>query len=272
MRISLLNIMTNKKKDIVIIIFCLLIFISLLIIGIVFQTSLSERFPTNSKNTKIIIGSYHKTGSVLWSSIWSAYFKPRNISYTDSNHFNKVSQADILKNKCIVIIRNPYEIIMSGVRYHQKTSESWCRVPKLKYNNMSYQEYLQKLSPEDKIIFEMSNTSYSTIMSIYKDIKFRNMSNSVLFIKLEDLYNEQKIPQICTQIKNHLSPMHIQNSELISIMKMKLNNDYHRTNKSNKYTYHSSFKSQHKKKFDQLFPEDIFKVFGYSDDLSLGLK
>lgn len=260
--------MTNKKKDIVIIIFCLLIFISLLIIGIVFQTSSTERFPTNLENTKIIIGSYHKTGSVLWSSIWSAYLKPRNIIYIDNNHFNKVSQADIFKNKCLVIIRNPYEIIMSGVRYHQKTSESWCRVPKLKYNNMSYQEYIQKLNADEKIIFEMSNTAHSTIMSIYKDIKFRNTANNVLFIKLEDLYNEQKIPQICTKIKNHLLPIHIQNSELISIMKMKLNHDYHRTNKSNKYTYHSSFKSQHKKKFDQLFPKDIFKVFGYSDDLS----
>lgn len=264
--------MANKIKDIVIIIFCLSIFITLLIIGIVFQRTRAERFATNFGNTKIIIGSYHKTGSVLWSSIWSAYFKPRNISYADSNHFNRLSQADILKNKCIVIIRNPYEIIMSGVRYHQKTDEAWCHVPKFKYNNKSYQEYLQKLNTDDKIIFEMSNTSYSTIMSIYKDIKFRNTSNSVLFIKLEDLYNEQKIPQICTRIKNHLSPIYIKNSELISIMKMKLNNDYHRTNKSNKYTYHSSFKSQHKKKFDQLFPEDIFKVFGYSDDLSIGPK
>ena len=132
---------------------------------------------------------------------------------------------------------------------------------------MSYREYIQKLSTEQKIIFEMSNAAYYSIMSIYKDMKFRNLSNNILFIKLEDLYNIKNIPIICAKIKNHLLPIYIQKDELLSIMRNKLSNDYHRTNKSNNYTYHRSFKLQHKKKFDQLFPKDIFKILGYRDDL-----
>tara|TARA_B100000900_G_C20008059_1_gene484606 strand:+ start:253 stop:501 length:249 start_codon:yes stop_codon:yes gene_type:complete len=65
-------------------------------------------------------------------------------------------------------------------------------VPDEKYNNKTYKEYMKNLSENDKIIFEMDNKAYNTITNIYNDVKNRNFNNNILFIKIEDLYNEKK--------------------------------------------------------------------------------
>ena len=51
---------------------------------------------------------------------------------------------------------------------------------------------MKNLSENDKIIFEMDNKAYNTITNIYNDVKNRNFNNNILFIKIEDLYNEKK--------------------------------------------------------------------------------
>ena len=69
----------------------------------------------------MIIGSYHKTSSLLFSNIWNYYFKKKCKNF---NHFDRVSDNMIKNTKCVVIIRHPCEIIMSGVRRHQITEEN----------------------------------------------------------------------------------------------------------------------------------------------------
>lgn len=147
----------------------------------------------------IIIGSYHKTGSVLFSKIWEDYFNHKTKDYIDYNHFERVTNDMIKNTKCVVIIRHPYEIIMSGVRYHQITSEEWCNIKEKTLNNLSYKEHIKSLNFDDKIIFEMEekssfreNNANHTINAIYNDIKNRNFNNNILFIKLEDLYEKKK--------------------------------------------------------------------------------
>jgi hypothetical protein len=140
----------------------------------------------------MIIGSYHKTGSVLFSNIWKSYFNKKTNDYKDYNRFDRVNDDMIKNTKCVVIIRHPYEIIMSGVRYHQITSEKWCNEKKKDLNNLCYKQHLQNLNFDDKIIFEMENHAYQTINAIYNDMKNRNFNNNILFIKLENLY-EKKI-------------------------------------------------------------------------------
>ena len=72
----------------------------------------------------VIIGSYHKTGSALFRNIWDNYSKDKEIKFC--NNFFRKSEDEIKGTKCVVIIRHPMEIIMSGVRYHQTTGEKWC--------------------------------------------------------------------------------------------------------------------------------------------------
>ena len=140
----------------------------------------------------IIIGSYHKTGSALFSKIWHDYFNQKTKDCMDYNHFDCVTNDMIKNTKCVVIIRHPYEIIMSGVRYHQITSEKWCNKKKKDLNYLSYKQNIQNLNFDDKIIFEMENCAYRTINAIYNDMKNRNFNNNILFIKLENLYEKKK--------------------------------------------------------------------------------
>ncbi len=93
---------------------------------------------------------------------------------------------------------------MSGVRYHQITDEKWCNEKRKTLNDLSYKEHIKKLDFDDKIIFEMENTSKNAIKGIQGDMKNRNFNNNVLFLKQEDLYDKKNIPNICEKIKKTL--------------------------------------------------------------------
>lgn len=223
----------------------------------------------------IIIGSYHKTGSVLFSQIWQDYFNNKTKDYLDYNHFDRVTNDMIKNTKCVVIIRHPYEIIMSGVRYHQITSEKWCNIKTKELNNLSYKEHIKSLNFDDKIIFEMEeksslfseNNANHTINAIYNDMKNRNFNNNILFIKLEDLYIKKKIPIICKKITEHCKISSDIDSDKLtkSFLKM-LSRNFHRTNKNNSYTFNEYFKEHHINHFNKLFPKDTLKILGYADE------
>ena len=214
----------------------------------------------------LIIGSYHKTGSLLWTNIWRDYFQGNMKNVKDFNHFDIVSDDVIKKTKCLVLIRHPKEIIMSGVRYHQITDEKWCveKHPD-KYGGLSYREYIQSLTEDDKITFEMENYGGNTINSIYNDMKTRNYRNNVMFIRIEDLYNKKNIPSICQKIKRHCHPSVDINAKKLtnSFIKM-LAKSFHRTHKTNTHTYSEHFKDTHINRFADLFPSDLLDVMGYS--------
>jgi len=221
----------------------------------------------------LIIGSYHKTGSVLFSKIWKDYLNENKKLIKDFNHFDEVNDTVIKNTKCVVLIRCPMEIIISGVRYHQITNENWC-VNIKKYNNVSYQQHLKSLNDDDKIIFEMENCAFQTINAIYNDMKNRNFNNNVLFIKLEDLYDQKNISFICDQIKNHCGPsFKIKSKKLCQSFIKCLKTSYHRTNDNNNYTYNEHFTEQHINHFNNLFPKDLLDVMGYTyhtfEDLKL---
>lgn len=215
----------------------------------------------------IIIGSYHKTGSVLFSNIWHDYFNQKTKDYMDYNHFDDVANDMIKNTKCVVIIRHPYEIIMSGVRYHQITSEEWCNKNKKELNGLSYKQNIQNLNFDDKIIFEMENCAYQTINAIYNDMKNRNFNNNVLFIKLESLYEKKNIPIICKKIKEHCEySVNIDSDKLTNSFLKTLYKPFHRTNKNNSYTFNEYFKEHHINHFKKLFPKDTLEILGYVDE------
>jgi len=219
-----------------------------------------------------IVGSYHKTGTELFNNIWETYKKLLNKTNGNNNekvysfyeHFNDVSDEQIKSHKCLVIIRNPYEIIMSGVRYHQMTHEEWCCKPEQKWNNLSYKEYISSLPDNEKIIFEMKNCGQHTLKHIYNDMKNRNYNNQVYFIKLEHLYDIDNVPIICKKIGEHLGEGENINLDfLIEAFETNLSKSFHRTNNSNNYTYPDGFKEQDYMEFNKLFPNDIVTIMGY---------
>ena len=137
------------------ILYCL--FVIFLQVLTYFSKKYIEYFKSDDDSKKkIIIGSYHKTGSTLFRNIWKYYDSINSnkavntsVNFHHNNHFNRVNNDLIKSNKCIVIIRNPYEIIMSGVRYHQITDEKWCNIKKDKFGGLSYKQYINKLDYDD---------------------------------------------------------------------------------------------------------------------------
>ena len=211
----------------------------------------------------IIFGSYHKTGTALFHNIWKEYFKNQPNDYLFSEHFDRVPDDEIKSNKCVVIIRNPYEVIMSGTRYHQITSEKWVHVKNKNYGNMPYQEKINSLDDDGKILFEMNNCGKWNIDAMYNDIKNRNFHGNVLFIKLEELYERENIPVICEDIINHIKGENLNYKKLISCFENNLSRSFHRTNDKNEYTYPGYFKEMHYQEFIKLFPEDTLKILMY---------
>ena len=84
----------------------------------------------------IIVGSYHKTGTVLIATIFEILHKleKKQFDYKMYHHFNECKDEEIANNKCIVIIRNPYEMICSGVRYNVNSSEKWLHIKQTCYH------------------------------------------------------------------------------------------------------------------------------------------
>ena len=236
--------------------------------------------------SNIVVCTNHKTGTMLFAAIFKQYCNAKKINFIRALH-NQSSQhvKNILKtsqNKCIFydhcfqfkqtkfqpnfqskgihIYRHPYEIIMSGVRYHQKTDESWCAKRKLPNQSITYQQKINKLSFNQKIIFETENCAKSTINDIYNFIDSNNPN--FLNIKLEDvnLHSEE----IATKIANHLQLDTKVFVKIFCNLVSAKKTSAHVTNKtSNLYTFPQHFKDIHYQRFKKLFPQDIMTKLKY---------
>jgi hypothetical protein len=217
----------------------------------------------------IIIGSWHKTGTVLLSTIFEILHKLENKQFTYKTYinFSQCTDEEIKHNKCIVVIRHPYEIICSGVRYHEHSKEKWLHEKQTCYNNKSYQEMIQSLDTDNKILFEMKQCARNNIFNIYNDMKNRNNNNNILFVPLEDLTDPAKMAEICDKIIRHISSetyVFTYDNIMRAIQtSMHLNKD-HRTNTDNTITYRNYFKDEHYIEFKKIFPEDLFTTIGYN--------
>ena len=212
-----------------------------------------------------IIGSYHKTGTVLLSNIFEKLniVENKKLNYKFYDNFGLCTESEINTQKCVVIVRNPYEMICSGVRYHQISNESWLNEKKDFYKNKSYKEMLLMLDDDDKILFEMKNCAKYNIDFMYNDIKNRNDNNNILFIKLEDLTDNTKLPDLCRKIIQHIDEEITYNNFIETCLICLKFGEEHRTNFDNKYTYIQTFKNIHYEEFDKLFPSDLFEKLGY---------
>lgn len=230
-----------------------------------------------------IISTYHKTGTILFFNIIKKYtnadkpkdiWKPKNLTLEDINHleyvffddFNKMND-DLKKNLCVVVIRNPYEIIVSGARYHENCKEEWTHNPLSLRDNLSYSQILKNSNKENKIRWEMNNVGFSTVDGIYRDMKKYSNSENILFLKLEDIWNRDNVPNICKKINQHFGNCMDEDKLLKCFFEVLNNETEHRRFKKNEYSYHEQFTPKLVQEFHELFQPDLFEVLGYEDDL-----
>jgi uncharacterized protein YjgD (DUF1641 family) len=203
-----------------------------------------------------IIGSYHKTGTCLIKSIFEKYCEETGYEIQFTNNFHSLKQEDLKERKSLSIIRHPYEIIMSGTRYHLSGKEDWLH--KKSKNKKSYFENITSLkSLEEQINYEASNVGKKTILAIYEDIK--NKKNT-LFVKLENFWANESIENLSKKISQH---MNLDNEILSKIMKKLGSKKINFTNSNFNYTWEKHMTKNNLEYIKKILPADVFSILGY---------
>jgi hypothetical protein len=125
----------------------------------------------NTKAPKILVGTFHKTGTNLMLAIlqsaaraygltiWRADAKTTEPAEWDIyfDWHSKFPDAVLSQpHKGVVVFRDPRDVIVSGAYFHCKSTEAWLLKPQEKFEGLSYQQKIQSLSSDDaRFLFEM---------------------------------------------------------------------------------------------------------------------
>ena len=225
------------------------------------------------------------------NKIFKDYLIPKAVfRRTHLNFWNLNSDKD----KYIVFIRDPREIIISGYLYHKnQCTEKWCinrnsdyfeewehlfpkksrienenflKLGKNFSHKQSYKEKLSKLSVEDGIIYEMQNVAYITIMGMY-NFKFYKNKNVLKIINEDIIFNfDETINKILNffDMRNNEEIIEkCQNLRIENIIKEKENHITNLEVKKSRYKIYWSEKIQ--KKFEEIYPNDLITKLDFND-------
>lgn len=155
----------------------------------------------NELPNKILIGTHHKTGTVLLNSIFREICLYHSLNFYIGKQRNLPAQYDVFfqdhsrfefdslkRFRGLHIIRDPRDVIVSGCFYHQKSDEKWLHIPREEMNGLTYQEKINSFRDvEDQILFEMEHGSKRTIRDMMSwDYNHPNFYE----VKYEDLIED----------------------------------------------------------------------------------
>jgi glycosyltransferase involved in cell wall biosynthesis len=277
-----------------------------------------ELFGYISRNVTKVVVTNHKTGTMLMQGILREYCAKYRlrllelnhhlsgnndqvdptfdfqrydfIFVTHAQHFEKLVDAvPNLRYRTVHLIRNPYEIIMSGVRYHQVTDEGWCNKKifvadkhgncgykriaaynvdaSAEVGSYTYREIMNLLPDTDKVEFEIRNHSltFGTILSIAHFLKRFQGDDNVTTVRLEDIGTDE-----CAA---HVFKFLALNEEFVDHYRSKVGNKKwlgkHVTNRDGKDTYESAFNDRLYALFAGEFGASVVRDYGYALDSPL---
>lgn len=227
----------------------------------------------------------HKTGHTLASIITGAITR---ISGVEIKHqiFFRFSQVNNNRDKWVVFIRHPYEIITSGYNYHKITDEWWAvrtgvnfyggsivdALTKFPEGNLSedglYKDKLNSMSEDDGLEYEMQNVGRLTIEAMYY-WRYYDMPN-VFVVKFEEfdnfwgvVYRIMRFYEIDNSFDDEI---HCSVSANNLRIKPELLSCDHITNKQClPFVYKEMWKPRHYDLARKLFPVDLLTKFGYAE-------
>jgi len=274
-----------------------------------------ELFGYISRNVTKVIVTNHKTGTMLMQGILREYCAKYRlrllelnqhlsgnkdqvdpecdfqgydfIFVTHAQHFEKlVNAVPYLRYRAVHLTRNPYEIIMSGVRYHQVTDEGWCNKKLFvsdqkghcgfkriaaydvdkngQVGDYTYREIMNSLPDEGKVEFEIRNhaATFGTINSIDHFLKRFRGDGNVTTIRLEDIGTDECVA--------HVFKFLALNEEFADNYRSKVGSKQwlgkHVTNKDGKDTYEGAFNERLYHLFAAEFGASVLREFGYAPD------
>jgi len=208
-------------------------------------------------NHILVAGGYPRTGTSLLKNIIINYKKiTEGFCYFFVEDFCYAKKS-LKNNSPLLIKRHPYEIIMSGVRYHELGLEPWLHVKKKELNNKSYFDILKnKKTIEEKILFEIEYISSKKINKICFDIK--NINNN-FWIKIEDLYKKKSQEEISNDIILKYKLKKQFRDCVIESCKTKIN----KTTDVLDYTWCSIFNKEIYSSIEKFCVKDCVSIMGY---------
>lgn len=161
-----------------------------------------------------IIGTFHKTGSVLWQTICQkasreGVFRHWHLTEGEADPSAEVvlslhahRTTSILASAgrpvtdmdlWLVSIRDPRDLIISAAHYHGITHEAWCHRPVPEFGGLTYQEKINSFPKmSDRFLFEMEHSAGNAIRGMTA-LGRELADRAALFVKLEDLLVDRQL-------------------------------------------------------------------------------
>ncbi len=150
-------------------------------------------------DTKILVGTHHKSGTVWLTSIFKRISNKFDLDLFVANKAESTENFDIFVHehsefnfdniqfdyRGIHIVRDPRDIIISGCFYHTKSKEEWLHIKRPDFGGLTYQEKINSYSSiDDQIAFEMEN---SGLRNISRMCKWNYDNSKFMEVKYENL-------------------------------------------------------------------------------------
>lgn len=171
----------------------------------------------------VLVATHHKTGTLWLRNVFSEIAEHTgrdfvNISYMPSREtepilreasiaptgkifFHNHSGFPELDNKRAFLglhmIRDPRDVILSGMHYHLKSSEKWLHQPRSKYNGKTYQEALSSLDSEyERFEFELTHAGKNAVeemqsfdeQEIFNTVHYEDMIADTTLTRWHDVF------------------------------------------------------------------------------------
>lgn len=173
---------------------------------------LYDKWPTQYKrchtDTPILVGTHHKTGTVLLQHIlkdacrllrWRCTFnhKPyycaspedavkENLQMCFLQHGIRFKVNSGAPYRFIHGIRDPFEVVISGYQYHLRTTEKWALVPDARWNGTSYRKHLNKLPLHDGLLTELKHSLRDSLKTMPRVWNRTHANPCTLEVRLGD--------------------------------------------------------------------------------------
>jgi len=161
-------------------------------------------------HTPILIGTHHKTGTVLLKHIflhevcpllkWRCSFDNSPVPCASPEQAQAAGlhvcflqhgvrfklQETNLPYRFIHAIRDPLEVVLSGYQYHLKTTEKWANRVQQRYNGTTYRKYLNALSLDEGLRAEVTHSMRDSLKTMPRLLNRTRANSCTLTVRLED--------------------------------------------------------------------------------------
>ena len=160
-------------------------------------------------NSPILIGTHHKTGTVLLRHIlyqvcpllqWRCSIdnNPSTCISSDQARIGGMQvcflqhgirfkvQSSKTPFRFVHVVRDPLEVVLSGYQYHLRTTERWALRPDKRYNGTSYRAYLNSLPAREGLRAELKHSLKDALKTMPRLLNRTYALPCTLTVRLED--------------------------------------------------------------------------------------